>query len=103
MKLVTKEIESRLKKYPLYSQDSKGGDAVVVCKFFNPVGAFTWYVLEGEKIGKDYRFFGLVINDYGEREYGYFMLSELESVRLPFGLGIERDIDFEECKLSEIK
>ena len=101
MKLLTKELEERLKDFPLYSQKDKGDDAVVICKFFNPVGTWKWYVLEGEKVGEDYTFFGLV--DGFEREYGYFMLSELESVRLPFGLKIERDILFEECKISDIR
>ena len=50
MKLVTKEIERKFEKYPLYSQDGKGDDAIVICKFFNPYGAESWYVLEaGEK------------------------------------------------------
>jgi len=83
MKLLTKSIEKELAKYPLYSQQSKGEDAEVICKFFSPVGAFTWYVLEGEKQINDYLFFGIVINNQLEREYGYFSLSELESIRLP--------------------
>jgi len=103
MKLLTKSIEKELAKYPIYSQENKKGDAEVVCKFFSPVGAFTWYVLEGEKRDDDYLFFGIVINNRFEREYGYFALSELESVRLPYGLTIERDEWFEKCKVSELK
>ena len=34
MKLITKQIENQLAKYPIYSQDSKGDEAVAVCKFF---------------------------------------------------------------------
>ena len=34
MKLITKSIEKELAKYPLYSQDSKGDNAIAVCKFF---------------------------------------------------------------------
>ncbi len=34
MKLITKQLEKELAKYPLYSQDGKVKDAVVVCKFF---------------------------------------------------------------------
>lgn len=49
MKLLTKAIEKKLEKFPLMSQDGKGVEANVVCKFFSPVGSWTWYVLEGEK------------------------------------------------------
>lgn len=45
MKLLTKEIERALKKFPLDSQDGKEG--ICVCKFFNPCGRETWYVTEG--------------------------------------------------------
>lgn len=103
MRLITKEIENRLEKYPLYSQDGKGDDAVIVCKFFSPVGAWTWYVLEAQKREDgDYEFFGIVVNGYGEKEYGYFTKSELESVKLPFGLTIERDIYFSPSRVGDL-
>ncbi len=101
MKLITKAIAKQLSKYPMYSQDSKGEDAIAVCKFFNPCGSQTWYILEAEQIGNDYRFFTLFESNYG-REYGYVMLSELEAIRLPFGLRIERDIYFTPCTIREI-
>ena len=56
MKLLTKAIEKKLEKFPLF-----------------------------------------------EREYGYFSLSELESVRLPFGMGIERDMSYTNRKVGDIK
>lgn len=103
MKLMTKQIEKQLAKYPIYSQHSKGDEAVAICKFFNPTGSYTWYVTEGEKKDDgDWLFFGLVENSYG-RELGYFTLKELESIKLPFGLTIERDIYFVPTKLKELK
>lgn len=102
MKLLTKTIENELQNYPLYSQETKEDNALIVCKFFAPVGGFTWYVIEAEKQENDYLFFGLVVNNYGEKEYGYFTLKELESISLPCGLKIERDIYFSKCKISEI-
>lgn len=100
---MTKEIEKRLEKFPLYSQDGKGEDAKIVCKFFSPVGGWTWYVLEAEKFNEDdYVFFGIVINGYGEQEYGYFTLGELKQLQLPFGLGIERDMYFSPCKVKDV-
>lgn len=101
MKLITKAIEKVLVKYPLYSQDGKGKEAQVLVKFFNPAGRGTWYVTEAEKQSDgDWLFFGLV--DLYEREYGYFKLSDLQNVRLPFGLSIERDMYFKPTKLSEL-
>ena len=48
----------------------------------------------------DFKFFGLV---YGhEREFGYFLLSELEEVRGPHGLPIERDLYFKPMMLKVI-
>ena len=42
----------------------------------------------------DWEFFGMVDLGMGQ-EWGYFNLSELESVITPLGLGIERDIHFQ--------
>ena len=102
MKLLTKEIEKKLEKHPIYSQDGKGDNADIIVKFFNPMGKGTWYVLEGEKQADgDWLFYGIV--DLYCREYGSFLLSELESIRLPFGLGIERDLHFNNKKVADIK
>lgn len=102
MKLLTKAIETQLAKYPIYSQDGKGGEAIVICKFFNPCVTQTWYVLEGEKEGNDYRLFTL-FKDMNGQEYGYVMLSELQNILIrPFMLGIERDIYFTPRKVSEL-
>ena len=98
MKLLTKAIEEKLAKFPLYSQDGKKEKEVIV-KFFNPMGRGTWYVTEGEKQDNgDWLFFGLV--DLYDEEWGYFTLSELQSVQLPLGMGIERDMYFHNKKIS---
>lgn len=91
MLLMTKELEKAFEKYPLYSQDGKGMEAEVVVKYFNPCGAGTWLITEGEKLENgDWEFFGYCcITDW---EWGYVHLSELESVKLPFGLKIEREL-----------
>ena len=103
MKLITKAIEKKLLNTPLYSTDSNMIKDVLV-KFFNPCGAGTWYDFEAEKNGNDWEFFGLV--DLYEKELGYFTLSELESIRLPFGLSIERDMYFSgkyNCETGEFE
>lgn len=68
-------------------------DPVPVVKFLNPLGAATW--LATELYGDDDTLFGLADLRFGTPELGVFSLSEIASVRLPFGMGIERDIGFE--------
>lgn len=67
-------------------------DFVPVAKFFSPVGAATWLATELSEDGDT--LFGLADLGFGCPELGSFSLSELASVRLPFGLGIERDLGF---------
>lgn len=67
-------------------------DPVPVVRFFSPVGSATWLATE---IDEDDILFGLADLGMGCPELGSFSLAELASVRLPFGLGIERDLCFE--------
>ena len=101
MKLLTKAIENKIPA--LYAQDGKGNEAIVHAKFFNPVGAQTWYATEYSPETKT--FFGLVDfhADMSEAELGYFSLTELEEIRLPYGMKIERDINFESKTLGEVR
>ena len=46
------------------------------------------------------RFFGLVFGH--EREFGYFLLSELEEVRGSMGLPIERDLYFKPVPIEKL-
>ena len=99
MKLLTKAIE---KKIPaLGAQEGLGDETVVHVKLFNPVGAGTWYAAEYDP--ETETFFGLA-DLYGNGgELGYFSLAEMKAVRLPFGLGIERDRSFKAKTLGEIR
>lgn len=67
-------------------------DPVPVVKFFNPLGAGTW--LATELYGDDDTLFGLADLGFGCPEMGVFSLMEVESVRLPYGMRIERDLGF---------
>ena len=96
MKLLTKEIEAKLP--PLYSQDGKGDEALALVKFFTPDSSWTWYATEYDP--QERVFFGLV--DGLEKELGYFSLDELESIKGPLGLSIERDIYFEPTRIKEL-
>ena len=48
MLLMTKDLEKKFGKYPLYSQEDKGFESDVVVKYFNPCGTGTWLITEGE-------------------------------------------------------
>jgi len=102
MKLMNKTLEARFAK--VGSQDGKGNEAIVIAKFFNPVGAATWWATEYDPATRE--FFGYVslwggVNDT-DAEWGYFSLDELESLRLPLGMKIERDRYFGKRKVSEV-
>ena len=95
MKLLTKELKKKLPR--LYSQEGKGGKAVAHVRLFTPDSQWTWHLIEWD--GEDICF-GLV--DGHERELGYFSLKEIESVRGPMGLPIERDLHWKPKTLEEI-
>ncbi|MEL6396620.1 MAG: DUF2958 domain-containing protein [Planctomycetota bacterium] len=93
--LLTADLRRRLPS--LYSTDGKP-DALVQAKFFTPWTSWTWYAVEFD--GEDL-FFGLV--EGHELELGYFSLEELESIRGPGGLKIERDLYFEPTPLRDLQ
>lgn len=93
MKLLTKAIERQIPA--LYStEEVPTQDKTIICKFFALASSWSWYVVEGKRQEDgDYLFYGLV--DGFEREWGYFALSELESIKWHGIPGIERDVHFE--------
>ena len=97
MKLLTDELRAKLPA--LYSQE-KEAEPVVYAKFFLPGTGWTWYVTEGSQQEDDYLFFGFVVGL--ESEFGYFLLSELESVQTKLGLTVERDLAFREGRLTDV-
>ena len=101
MQLLTDQLRSTLP--PLYSQEDQP-DPIVHAKFFDPTGSATWYVLEGGPVdgGSDYHFFTYVTG-LMEDELGYTSLAELRRVRGRWGLGIERDLHWTACPLSEVR
>lgn len=94
MKLITKEIEEKFKKFPIGSQDGKGANAKIIAKFFNPTGIGTWYITEGSKLENgDYKMFGYChLGDDQLAEFGSVYLSELQNIQLAYGMSIERDL-----------
>ena len=98
MKLLNEEV---LMQFKLVGDQSELKDPIVICKFFNPTGAGTWFATEYNE--EEQIFFGYV-SIFGDHcdEWGYFSLSELESFVGRFGLGIERDLYFSQLKFSEV-
>jgi hypothetical protein len=87
MILLTPELREQL----LINGRDRDADHVPVVKFFNPLGEGVWLATELDADGDT--LFGLA--DLGEPELGSFSLTEMMAVRLPLGLGIERDLLFE--------
>lgn len=98
VKLMTHELE---KEFAKIGRQEGVNDPIVVAKFFNPAGAGTWLATEFDP--EERMFFGYV-SIFGDHcdEWGYFSLDELESVKGPLGLGIERDLYFERTPISKV-
>jgi hypothetical protein len=96
MMLLTKANRKSLP--PLYANEEQGLAALAQVKFFTPDSSWTWYASEFDGIDT---FFGLVVGQ--DIELGYFSLSELRSVRGPWGLPIERDRHFSPTSLEALK
>ncbi len=90
--------EQRAALPPLYANEKVGLNAIAPIKFFTPDSGWAWYPTEYD--GKDL-FFGLVAGL--EVELGYFSLADLEAVRGPLGLTIERDLYFKPATLKELQ
>jgi hypothetical protein len=92
MQLLTNKIKAALPA--LYSTEQTPClEKHIVVKFFNPLGSQTWEIVEGsEQVDGDWLMFGKCDLGFGEPEWGYVTLSQLESIQLPMGMGIERDI-----------
>jgi len=71
-------------------------------KFFDPCGAATWYIGDYERWGDDLKMFGWCDVGLGYPELGYVMLSDLAAFPGALGLGIERDIYWDVCPMSEV-
>jgi hypothetical protein len=91
MKLISSAIAQRLAANSVRASEI-GYDPPPAVKLFNPMGPATW--LATEMGGDDDTLFGLADLGFGCPELGYFSLSEIAAIRLPFGLRIERDAGF---------
>jgi hypothetical protein len=96
LKLMTKVIEKKAQKqFPMGSDMEQ----MVVAKFFNPCGNWTWYLMNQDPNDTDY-LWGIVKGF--EVEMGSFSLNELKSFKGPLGIGIERDKFFKPMKAKDV-
>ena len=115
MKLLTKEIEKALP--PLYSTEEVPCEQKkIIVRFFTPDSNWTWLAVEANAVladgsevpmtdpraaeRVDVLFFGLV---GFAKEWGNFVLSELQSARGPLGFGIERDMHFRNKTVADLR
>jgi hypothetical protein len=90
MILITDDLRARLLANSAADEET---DHVPVVKLFDPTGAATWLLTELDADGDT--LFGLCDLGFGCPELGSVSLAELQSIKGPLGLGIERDLYFE--------
>lgn len=97
MKMFTKKDAEKLARNAAASDAARGADLYhwPVVKLFAPWGGATWLLSEMTEDGIG---FGLADLGFGEPEMGYIEVEELQKVRGPFGLTIERDRHFKASK-----
>ena len=102
MKLLTKAIEKALK--PL-DDDKEYSRAKAVAHFFTAWINFDWYPVAGRHEGKgdnaDFVFYGFV-RGFEDEEWGFFSLRDLESIKGPGCLKVERELRFPPTPISKI-
>jgi len=99
MKLITPSIKTKLEKnwtevVAKYEAGDSDINETIVCKLFNPCGAATWLLTQLDPDDGDIMY-GLADLGFGCVEYGSISLSELQALKLPMGLTIERDLHFD--------
>ena len=87
-----------MEKFKTIGSQEESDNPLVVAKFFTPDSNWQWYAYEFDE--SERMFFGYI--DGLEKEIGYFSLDELETVKGPMGLPIQRDLFWQPKKMSEI-
>jgi len=98
MKLMTKKL---LERFAQVGSQAEEKDPLIIAKFFNPCGAGTWYATEYDPETRIFFGYVSIFGDWND-EWGSFALDELQSYKGPLGIGIERDLYFEEKRASKV-
>ncbi|TCM12993.1 DUF2958 family protein [Novosphingobium sp. PhB165] len=92
MTLLTRSIRAMLSANFEQCMENPKFDPLPLVRLFNPMGRAVWLV--SELYADDDTLFGLADLGFGCPELGISSLREIEAIRLPMGLTIERDIAF---------
>jgi hypothetical protein len=93
--LMPEEIANKIPG--LYETENQS-DPIALVRLFTPDSSWIFFITEYDP--HEHLCFGLV--DGLETELGYFSLAEIESVRGPYGLPVERDLHFTPTPLSAL-
>ena len=74
---------------------------IIAAHYFLPDTGWDWWAIAYDQDGGVPQLFCLVRGQ--EIELGYVALAELETVRSPLGLAVERDEEWQECPLAELR
>jgi hypothetical protein len=97
MKLMPDEIAKQVP--PLYATEHLPlSEKVVHAKWFTPFSSWTWYVVEYDATQRLAFAFVVGVDD----EWGYVSVDELEAIRGPDGLTVERDINFQPATVAVV-
>lgn len=91
MKLLTKANYAELAKYPIQTNQKSLDKAKAVVKWFTPWSNWTWYVCEWGGPDDPDLFWGRT-DAPTCTEWEYMRLSEIEAIKGPYGLKVERDL-----------
>lgn len=98
--MIPQELKQRFKEQGDTSK-KRAKDITVIAKFFCPWGAATWFATDYDEA--DNVCFGYAnLGDDQNAELGYFSIDELEDLKGPLGLKIERDLYWKERSLQEV-
>ena len=100
MKLFTKAL---LKQLPTLEATAELGidESTAYVKIFNPLGNHQWFITAYDP--EQHLAFGYVnLNCPRDAELGYISMQELEEIRLPLGMKLERDRGFKKMPLTEV-
>ena len=98
MKLMTRTLESR---FAQVGKQDEVNDPIIIAHYFNPTGAGDWYATEYDPVERIIFGYASIFNDWND-EWGYTSLDELAAYKGRFGLGIERDLYWQEKRASEV-
>ena len=93
MQLITDDIRAQLLANGARSAAGEDIDPMPVVKLFTPDAGATWLITECDPEDPD-RLFGLCDLGLGYPELGWVSLAEIETLKGPLGLPVERDLFF---------